>query len=65
MPHGCGTVKPRLFGVLVLHNVVAKIEGERYRSIEQYYVGKIYRERRVFCDERHIMEKSSKKLLEQ
>jgi len=60
-----GTVKHRLFDVLVLHNVVAEIAGDTYCSKEQYQVGKICREGRLFCDERHIMGKSSKKLLEQ
>jgi hypothetical protein len=59
-----GTVKPRLFDVLVLHNMVAEIAGDRYCPNEQYHVGKIYRERRIFRDERHIVEKSLKKLLE-
>ena len=36
-----GTVKHRLFDVLVLHNVVAEIAGDTYSSKEQYQVGKI------------------------
>ena len=63
-----GTIKPRLFDVLVLHNVVAEIAGDPARrdcSKEQYQVGKICSERRIFRDERHIVEKSLKKLLEQ
>ena len=60
-----GTGKYRLFACRVLHKVVAEISGETYCSYEQYQVGKIYRERRIFCDERHIVEGLPKKLLEQ
>ena len=59
-----GTVKYRLFDVVVLHNVVAEIAGDTYCSNGQYQAGKICSERRIFRDERHIVEKSSKKLLE-
>jgi hypothetical protein len=59
------TVKPRLFDVLVLHNVVAEIADDICCSNEQYLVGKIYRERRIFRDDRHIVVKALKKLLEQ
>lgn len=63
-----GSVKPRHFDVLVLHNVVAEIAGDpagRDCSNEQYHVGTIYRERRIFRDELHIVEIVPKKLLEQ
>jgi hypothetical protein len=60
-----GTVKPGLFDVLVLHNVFAEIAGDAYCSNGQYQVGKICSERRIFRDECHVVEKSSKKLLEQ
>ena len=63
-----GTIKPRLFDVLVLHKVVAEIAGDPARrdcSKEQYQVGKICSERRIFCDDRHIVERLPEKLLEQ
>ena len=63
-----GTVNPGPFDVVVLHNVVAEIAGDPARrdcSKEQYQVGKICSERRIFCDDRHIVERLPEKLLEQ
>ena len=60
-----GTVKPHLFDVLVLHKVITEIADKTCCSFEQYQVEKIFRDRRVYCDEHHIVARLPKKLLEQ
>lgn len=53
-----GMVKPCLFDVLMMHNMVAEKTGKAFCPNDQHQLEKIYRECRIFCDEPDIMERN-------